>query len=84
MRLLALATISTVYVLFPGALPQASAAAVHPWCAHYMMKGGPHSCGFVTFEQCLANVSGVGGSCQPNPYYTAPPSRGRKVRHARH
>ena len=62
----------------------AEAAPVYPWCAHYMMKGGPISCGFASFQDCLANVSGVGGSCQQNPYYIdLQQSRGRKVRHAR-
>ena len=92
MRLLALAAISTVCVTvstlvatLTGSLPPANAAVmVYPWCAHYMMKGGAHSCAFITFEQCLANVSGIGGSCQQNPYNTAPAERPRKTRRTRH
>ena len=44
-----------------------------PWCAYYNFKGGATNCGWVTFEQCLAAVSGVGGSCGPNPMYQPPP-----------
>jgi hypothetical protein len=40
-----------------------AAAQNYPWCAYY----GP--CGFATFQQCLAAVSGVGGSCGANPQY---------------
>ena len=36
-----------------------------PWCAYYNFQhGGATNCGWVTFEQCLAAVSGVGGSCR--------------------
>jgi hypothetical protein len=34
--------------------------------------GGASNCGFSTFEQCLATVSGVGGSCGANPQYQGP------------
>ena len=32
------------------------------------MGGGATNCGFATFQQCMAAVSGVGGSCSPSPY----------------
>ena len=38
------------------------------WCASYNMDGGATNCGFATFQQCMAAVSGVGGSCSPSPY----------------
>ena len=45
------------------------------WCADYNFHhGGATNCGFATFQQCLATVSGIGGSCGPNPQYQ--PSRG--------
>jgi pyruvate/2-oxoglutarate dehydrogenase complex dihydrolipoamide acyltransferase (E2) component len=51
----------------------------YAWCAVY--KGGSgSSCGFRTFEQCLASVSGVGGTCNANPAAgrgAAPPEGGR-------
>lgn len=39
-----------------------------PWCAQYNLPGGPMSCNFATFEQCRAQVGGVGGMCNVNPY----------------
>ena len=54
-----------------------------PWCAYY--KGGAGtSCGFRTFEQCLASVSGVGGTCNRNPaagrsYEGGAPARSRII-----
>jgi len=44
----------------------------YPWCAYYSGNGGGTNCGFTTFEQCLANVSGIGGSCEPNTLYQPP------------
>ena len=61
---------------------QGSAATIYPWCAHYMMKGAPHSCGFVSFEQCLASVRGIGGTCNRNPFYNEP-ARATRVRGSR-
>ena len=49
--------------------PAHAAMRPYPWCARYMMRGSAYNCGFVTFEQCLANVSGIGGFCVQNPYY---------------
>lgn len=43
----------------------------YPWCAQYNLPGGPTSCRFSTFEQCLPDVRGVGGQCVINPYYAA-------------
>lgn len=37
-----------------------------PWCAYY--DPWSYNCGFATFQQCLATISGAGGVCQPNPY----------------
>ena len=37
------------------------------WCAEYNEGAGATNCGFATFQQCLAAVSGIGGSCSPNP-----------------
>ena len=41
-------------------------AQPYAWCAYYRGGSGT-SCGFRTFEQCMASVSGVGGTCNPNP-----------------
>jgi hypothetical protein len=39
----------------------------YPWCANYTK--GSTSCSFVTFEQCMADVSGIGGFCERNTSY---------------
>jgi hypothetical protein len=43
-----------------------SGTGVHAaaWCAHYDVS--TTNCGFHTFAQCQANISGVGGYCAPN------------------
>jgi hypothetical protein len=42
----------------------------YPWCAVYGGRaGGASNCGFRTWEQCMATVSGIGGFCQPNQFY---------------
>jgi Protein of unknown function (DUF3551) len=35
------------------------------WCAYYDDEST--NCGFATFEQCEADISGVGGFCSRNP-----------------
>lgn len=65
-------------------------AAQGAWCAYYNGHGGGGTnCGFYTLQQCRASVSGVGGTCgpdpwswyQPNPYEPQPK---RLKRHHRH
>jgi hypothetical protein len=54
----------------------------YPWCAYYnYLHGGATNCGFVTHQQCLATIRGVGGSCGPNPRYQGPPLRRRQPRY---
>lgn len=56
----------------------------YPWCAQYSTKGGPRNCGFVSWEQCMATVRGVGGFCEQNFLYRpteSPPVRRRVRRH---
>jgi Protein of unknown function (DUF3551) len=57
----------------------------YPWCAYYDVWQGATNCGFSTFQQCMATVSGVGGSCGPNPLYQAAPgpypSHSRRYHH---
>lgn len=41
------------------------------WCAQYGGgdTGGAMNCGFSTYQQCMADVSGIGGFCmQKNTY----------------
>jgi hypothetical protein len=55
-------------VLVPVVLTQTSASAYdlpydpYPLCAQYSGDGGGGTnCGFLTFEQCRAGLSGIGG-----------------------
>lgn len=61
----------------------------YKWCAQYADKddgslvkkvniGGAVNCGFVTLEQCRATLSGMGGFCFVNPFYTEPSHRPTK------
>jgi hypothetical protein len=59
------------------------AAEPYKWCANYGWQGGTN-CGFVTLEQCQANVRGIGGFCRINGFYTGPeerPVRNTRKRH---
>jgi hypothetical protein len=60
---------------FLGAVPQTAKADPYPWCAQYSRGGlgGASNCGFKTFAQCQATVSGVGGFCNHNPFYDGRP-----------
>jgi len=44
-------------------------SAAYPFCAIYASKGGTPSCHFATREQCLADISGLGGQCVENSSY---------------
>ena len=63
MRLLALAGAFGLALVATG--PLATQADAHPsatrFCAQY--KGGAENCGFYSFNQCLAALSGIGGIC---------------------
>jgi hypothetical protein len=52
----------------------------YPWCAQYSGRalGGAMNCGFVSFAQCMATVSGIGGFCVQNNTYQPPVRRARK------
>ena len=45
----------------------------YPWCAQYSgSAGGATNCGFSTYQQCMADVSGIGGFCMQNNRYQPP------------
>jgi len=63
MRIRALCSLAVVTTFTLGA----TAIAKEPgWCATY--RNGGNNCGFNTYEQCMAAVSGVGGFCNRSPY----------------
>ena len=50
-----------------------SYAQEYPWCAEYGGRGGGGTnCGFVTYEQCRAALSGNGGICTRNRFFRGP------------
>jgi tetratricopeptide (TPR) repeat protein len=68
--------IAAVFAL--GAPAQAKEPA---WCATY--RNGGNNCGFNTYEQCMAAVSGVGGFCNKSPYAEPEKPAARKERKER-
>ena len=62
-----------------GFAAYASAEIYYPWCANYGDGGGGTNCGFSTHDQCMVTIRGMGGFCDPNPFYT--PSSQKPPRH---
>jgi hypothetical protein len=59
----------------PASGPQARAEITYPWCAQYAgggFSGGGRNCGFWTYGQCMAAISGNGGFCEANAMYRGP------------
>ena len=44
----------------------------YPWCAMLNMGDQAINCGFVSYAQCMATVSRIGGFCMPNNLYQPP------------
>ncbi|HYS83543.1 MAG: DUF3551 domain-containing protein [Alphaproteobacteria bacterium] len=65
MRTFTFIALACLTVAFAGGT-RADAADREAWCAYYEDNAGTN-CGFATFEQCQADISGVGGYCAPNP-----------------
>ena len=59
---------------------QPASARQYPWCAQYgTYGGGGRNCGFVTYGQCMATVSGIGGFCERNSFYVPQQYRRRHM-----
>ncbi len=54
--------------------PPSGQADPYKWCATYGSGrgGGARNCGFVSFEQCLQTIHGMGGFCERNLFYSGP------------
>ena len=66
-------------LLIFGSFANSAHADPYRWCAEYGGRGGGGTnCYFVTLEQCRAAISGNGGFCRQNQFYT-----GRQVREER-
>lgn len=68
--------LAALAMLIVGSLAQPAAAYdPYKWCANYSgggTGGGATNCYFLTLEQCNAQISGMGGFCEPNQFYTGP------------
>jgi hypothetical protein len=74
-------TLLATLLLLLGVGSLQAQADPYRWCAVYGGHGGGGSnCGFVTLEQCRATVSGIGGSCEPNQFYTGPDEATKKIK----
>ena len=51
----------------------APSVAKYPYCL--MTQDGERDCRYASLEQCEISRAGVGGSCNPSPYYTGAGSR---------
>jgi len=76
---LAVLAFTTVIMIQPHT---ANAAPYWPWCSQYFSRGAPHACAFVSWEQCMDTVRGIGGYCYTNPY--PPPAPARSAKPGRH
>ena len=67
------------YGMAVAAMLMNSTSAAHPaqWCALY--RTGGTNCGFTTFAQCQATISGVGGMCNQGPDQDAQPAKREKA-----
>lgn len=70
-------TILGLGLLSLGAMATPAQADPYQWCAVYGgdFGGGSANCYFVTLSQCQATLSGLGGLCRRNPYYTGSEQR---------
>ena len=66
--------LAALTLLAAGAIFDSAKADPYRWCAELTINwGGASNCYFMTLEQCRATVSGIGGFCRPNPFYTGAP-----------
>ena len=65
-----------------GASVPTAHAEEYPWCAFYggADLGGAKNCGFVSFEQCMETLRGMGGFCDRNNFYVPPRPAARRYR----
>jgi len=69
--------------LIGGSEPSHADSITYPWCAQYTRMGGARNCGFWTYDQCMATVTGIGGYCEANAMFRPVPGYGPPQRRAR-
>ena len=70
------------FLLDPIATP--AHAQNYPWCAYYSAPYDDSNCGFTSYAQCMEDVSGIGGFCQPNNTYVPPAGSGHRRKQPPH
>jgi Protein of unknown function (DUF3551) len=74
MRTMAIALITLAALSLDAGRAQAA-----PWCAHYGGRmGGSTNCGFYSWGQCMATISGIGGYCALNQFELQPRDERRR------
>jgi len=62
-----------------GAAPSSFAQSPYdyPWCSVRggWSGGGGQSCYYTSYQQCMATLSGIGGTCIRNPWFHGPEVR---------
>jgi hypothetical protein len=79
------ALFAIVAIAAMATLARPAAAIEYPWCAQYGGTDGDggRNCGFVSYEQCMETVRGMGGFCERNLFSTGPTERPAKPAHKR-
>jgi hypothetical protein len=77
--------VATLVAALIGDVRPSEARAWYPWCAQYADQSNITQCLFSTFDQCLATVRGIGGSCvqnwRPAPVEARPERRWKPFYH---
>ena len=59
----------------------AQSAYDYPWCALHADRSGAQSCYYTSYQQCMATLRGIGGTCIRSPYYRGASPGERRPRH---
>jgi hypothetical protein len=59
---------------------RAQSAYDYPWCAIYENKSGAQACYYTSYQQCMATMRGIGGTCIESPYFRGGPRTERRPR----
>jgi Protein of unknown function (DUF3551) len=65
-------------VVSSAAMSSSAQAQNYPWCAVLNMGDAAYNCGFVTVQQCMDSVRGIGGFCTRNNTYRGPEPNARR------
>ena len=67
--------LAILITVIAGSAFETAQADPYKWCALYNAGrgGGAQNCYFMTYQQCQAAVSGVGGFCMVNQFYDGKP-----------